>query len=459
MIRFSCRPTLLFALAMLASCGRPDPDAPAEVSAISDFESLVAQAGSQGLVRQDGAGRIEPGLAIRWAISEDGLFYTFRLDRSDSLDANAVARKLRARIRNAPIPFKPMLSAIEEVVAVTPEVVEIRLSTPRPSLLDLLAQPELGIEGSGPLLADAQTNGQIQFYRPDAESDVSHDRIRIRAERSSVAILAFINGKRDLVLGGKIGDWPLVQLAQPRPRDLRFDPVQGLFGLAVARTDGPLADPGARRALAMSIDRARLAEAFRLPDWAMRETLLAPNATEVSQPATPDWAGLSLERRRTVARAEIARWRAENRGVLPLIRVTLPPGPGGKLLFHRIAADWGAIGVALRIAEPGEIPGLRLIDATAPVQTAFWYLGRFTCARSPTCSPEADRAIAAAAVAADPAERATLLAEADAYLSETAAFIPLAQPLRWFLVAPRLTGVEENDRGVHPLNHLLATPR
>jgi oligopeptide transport system substrate-binding protein len=39
-----------------------------------------------------------------------------------------------------------------------------------------------------------------------------------------------------------------------------------------------------------------------------------------------------------------------------------------------------------------------------------------------------------------------------------AAWIPLATPLRWSVVSPRLNGVRANNRGEHPLNRLRAVP-
>jgi peptide/nickel transport system substrate-binding protein len=56
------------------------------------------------------------------------------------------------------------------------------------------------------------------------------------------------------------------------------------------------------------------------------------------------------------------------------------------------------------------------------------------------------------------AERAARIAEADAAVTEDAAFIPLARPVRWSLVAQRLRQWTANPRGTHPLNHLRADP-
>jgi oligopeptide transport system substrate-binding protein len=62
--------------------------------------------------------------------------------------------------------------------------------------------------------------------------------------------------------------------------------------------------------------------------------------------------------------------------------------------------------------------------------------------------------IVAAREAPDLTARAQRIAEADAALTADVAFIPLAQPLRWSVVTPRLGAWQRNTRAWHPLNHL-----
>jgi oligopeptide transport system substrate-binding protein len=47
-----------------------------------------------------------------------------------------------------------------------------------------------------------------------------------------------------------------------------------------------------------------------------------------------------------------------------------------------------------------------------------------------------------------------LIAAADAALRDDVAFIPIARPLRWSLVALRLSQWHTNSRAWHPLNRL-----
>lgn len=52
------------------------------------------------------------------------------------------------------------------------------------------------------------------------------------------------------------------------------------------------------------------------------------------------------------------------------------------------------------------------------------------------------------------AERARAIAAADLALTDDGAYIPIAQPLRWSLVALRLRAWQENNRAWHALTHL-----
>lgn len=474
-------------LALLATgCGRNKDDSPLAVSAIGEAltlsdpndgplsvpETVLVGAVAQGLVRYDGSGQIEPGLAIRWAIAEDGLYYTFRLADIEGLDAELVARRLRTVIaRRSENRLKPILGAIEEIVAVTPQVVEIRLTAPRPNLLDLLAQPDMAIIGrklaTGPLMIASRTEKQVILQPPPPEdeadapsgTELSRRTIHLRHDRAAVAIARFMAGKADLVLGGSLGELAIAQAANPRPRDFRMDPVSGLFGLAAVERSGFAGVSENRRALAMAIDRDRIITAFNAPGWQLATSVVAPGTTELPQPTQPGWTGRALPDRRAAASAIVRVWQLAHPGEAPTVRLALPDGPGYKLLFALLKSDWATVGVRAERVRMSEDADLRLIDEIAPAQTATWYLRHFTCPYNPVCSEAADSALDLARSTPHPVERAARIADADLRLAELVPYIPIAQPLRWSLVAPRVTGFATNNRGVHPLNHLIEDPR
>ncbi|WP_367271136.1 ABC transporter substrate-binding protein, partial [uncultured Sphingomonas sp.] len=165
--------TIAVVLALVASgCERRRDSGPVVVSAIGEPpvaghrdlpQRLLVDATAQGLVRFDAAGQIEPGLAERWIVTDNGASYIFRLREATWADGRPVTAEqvvviLRGRLRAAADhALLPFLTAIDEVVVMTPQVIEVRLARPRPDLLKLFAQPELAIirsrtgGGTGPM--------------------------------------------------------------------------------------------------------------------------------------------------------------------------------------------------------------------------------------------------------------------------------------------------------------------
>jgi peptide/nickel transport system substrate-binding protein len=113
------------------------------------------------------------------------------------------------------------------------------------------------------------------------------------------------------------------------------------------------------------------------------------------------------------------------------------------LAMRRIGIEPQRVG----LADPAD---LRLIDAVAPYDSGRWFLQTACIA----CSDEAKALVDAAREAPDLAARAQRIAEADAALTADSSYIPIAQPLRWSLVALRLDAWQRNTRAWHPLNHL-----
>jgi len=429
---------------------------------------MLVESVAQGLVRFDAAGQIEPALAQRWIVSDDGLNYVFRLAPAEWQDggkvtADQVAARLRAAgSRASRNPLKPILGAIDEIVAMTDEVIEISLKSPRPNFLQLLAQPEMAVlrgdQGAGPYRLAAEAEGGL-LLRPlpsEAEADepaaAAAPSILLRGERAGVAVARFERGLADLVIGGSGGDLAVARAARLPARALVFDPAAGLFGLAFVRDEGRLADPALRRALSMALDRDAIVAALGVPGLRPRDSLLPAGVRELPQPALPDWSENPLAMRRELAARVI-----EAGSDAPLtLRVAMPDGPGYRLLFAHLRRDWRAVGVAAEAVAIGTPADLRLIDAVAPVNLASWYLRTFTCETRWVCNAAADEMMAGARIAPTAAARRELLANADRILAETVPFISIAAPVRWSLVSSRLTGFRANVFARHPAGELIA---
>jgi len=415
---------------------------------------VLVGAAAEGLVRLDAAGQIVPGLAERWSVSDDGLSYIFRIgDRrwpdGSPVTARYVVRRLRAAAGPASRnPLSTVLTGIEEIVATTDEVLEIRLRAPRPNLLQHLARPELGIvrgdAGAGPfrIVRDAHPHLRLERAVPDGEGE-RQEVLVIEPARAALGVALFLEELVDVVLGGTMDDLPVARAADPPAAALRFDPAAGLLGLSVVDARGPLGRVEVRRALSMSVDRDALVAAFAVPGLVPRVTLVPTGLSNLAIPAAPAWAGFPLDARRAEARRLLA-------GPVR-VRVSIPDGPGYRLLFAHLRRDWAAVGVdTVRVAMPRSAD-LRLVDAVAPSRGASWYLERYACVRAPVCDGQADIALQAARDAADAATRAARHAEADRRLTDAAVFIPLTAPVRWSLAARRVTGFRTNAFAVHSL--------
>ena len=443
----------------------------ANLTRLDAASALLLGSVAQGLVRFDAAGEIEPALAQSWFVSDDGLRYTFRIRRTEWLGGGRVtAEQVTARLRAAASaasrnPLKPILGAIESIEPMTGEVLEISLRSPRPNLLQLLAQPEMAIllesRGTGPYRATPRPDGSVLLTLPAPEEEEDRPSpadvaIALRGERAPVAVAFFTTGGADLVIGGTVGDLPFVRAAEPPAPSLQFDPVAGLFGLAFERADGALADPTLRQALSMALDRDAIVASLGVPGLLPRATLLPAGLEEVPAPAGVRWAGTPLVLRRQEAARTVAEASAGER---LRIRVAMPDQPGHRLLFAWLRRDWRAIGIDAERVATDAPADLRFIDEVAPATMAAWYLRHFTCERGLACVAGADEALAAARETRDPAERRALLAKADGMLTEAAVFVPIAAPVRWSLVSPRLTGFRRNIFGRHPPGELIADER
>lgn len=476
---------LPFALCLaLGGCwgGTQAKDAPVAVSVIGGeltngdpsagpldtFGRVLLDSTAQGLVRFDAAGQIEPGLAASWAVTPDGRSYIFRLrdatwPNGEPVTTDEVVKILRrAAAPNSRNPLAPFLQVIDEAVAMTPQVIEVRLKSPRPDLLKLFAQPELAIvrdrtgTGTGPFTAKLQNDALLLRPMPeptlpgdeDADKPDPRGQVLLRGGRAALGIARYKTGHAELVLGGSFADWPILGVAGIAPADIRVDPAPGLFGLVVASRDGFLADPANRAALAMAVDRAALTAAIR-PEWQPVETVLPAQIDSASPPALAAWAPLPLDARRDNARARVRDWKRAHPGPLT-IRIALPQGPGATLAWGSLMVSFRAIGITPERVGLSDPADLRLIDTVAPYDSARWFLA--TACR--LCSPEVAAALAAARDAPDLASRARGIAQADTLLATDTAYIPIAQPLRWSIVSARLTGWQGNTRAWHPLNHL-----
>src|SRR5436305_678697 len=131
-------------LALLAGCDRRADVGPVVASVIGappelsdasrgdwpESDRALADSVAQGLVRFDATGQIEPGVAERWNVADEGMTYIFRLREAVWSDGRPVTaqevvailkHQIAAASRN---PLKPFLTSIESIVEMTPQVIQ-----------------------------------------------------------------------------------------------------------------------------------------------------------------------------------------------------------------------------------------------------------------------------------------------------------------------------------------------
>lgn len=180
----------------LAACDRGGDDGVVDVAFIAPGDDLfepglqlgpAAQAARaaqrQGLVRLNAEGEIVPGIAERWIVTDDGRSYIFRITEFDlpdgtRLTAQTVRQSLVRTITSLDGTSLGLdLAKIAEVRAMTGRVVEIRLTSPMPGFLQLIAQPELGIAidkvDSGPMVGVREGKSLLLTTMPPEQRGLS----------------------------------------------------------------------------------------------------------------------------------------------------------------------------------------------------------------------------------------------------------------------------------------------
>ena len=479
----------LAAAMALAGCGTAEDELVFDIAFIGQPEELQEQglrlspagqhlraATREGLVALSEDGEIVPAIAERWIVADDGSSYIFRLRNSNWADGEPITgeqvrdqlRRTIERLRDTSLGLD--LAQIAQVRAMTGRVVEIRLRSPMPDFLHLLAQPEMGLErggeGAGPMALSSDGEELILTAQPPSRRGLPESEnwqegfreLRVRALPPAEAVEAFETGRADLVLNGTIADLPLANVGALSRGTVRLDAVTGLFGLEIRNEYGFLASVANREAVAMAIDRSTLMQPFNVGGWTQTTRIVAPGLPDDGGAVGERWQDLSIGQRQQIAAGRVAAWESATGSDL-VLEIYLPQGPGSDLLFTRIARGLAEAGISARRAERFGTADLALKDRPARYAGTRWFLNQFNCRLvSGPCSEEADALVQQSLATLDAQRRAVLLAEAERALIDANVFIPFGVPIRWSLVRGGVSGFEENRWSVHPLFPLAQRP-
>lgn len=478
------------AMISLAGCGSGADDNVTRVAFIgspTDLEengvrlSVAAQhlraATAEGLVSLNERGEIVPALAERWIVTDDGLSYIFRLRNTDWPDGTALTgTTVRAALERN---FKQLngtslgldLSIISDSRAMTGRVIEIRLKSPMPQFLQLLAQPELGLrrngKGTGPMVSKLDDGQAVLDVMVDGRSGLAsieerekyYRQILVTSSAAEDATAAFDSDNADVVFNGRLLSLPLADTGPLTRGTVRLDVVVGLLGLQITNDKGLLANSARRTALSMAIDRDTILESFAVGGWIPATQIVPANLPSEPIAVQVPWAENAMMDRQTEARRRINAWKNGAGNGEAKLTISLPRMVGSNQFFVALKEDLEGVGVTLERVGPDDPSDLRLVDRIARYGDARWFLNQFNCSlnRGP-CSAQADALVMAAVTETDPAERAELLAAAERNLLESGVYIPLGAPVRWSLISGGIDGFIENPSGFHPLFPMAIRP-
>ncbi len=471
----------------------------------------------EGLLTYDAEGKLIPGAAISWTISEDGLTYTFALrdevwSNGDPVTADDFVFAFRRLVDPATAaPYANLFSVIKNAETVNQgraaantlgvkpldaHRLEIDLERPTPYFLGLLAHQtavpidRAAVEAAG---RDAFKPGKLVgngaytlvAYTPNDRLTLQrnpkfHDAADVAIEREEILPLEDRGAAIRRFEAAEINsysDAPADQVAYLKQRfdgELHLTPSLGNYYYAFNTKKPPFDDVRVRLALSMTIDREFLAQTIWGGSMAPAYALVPPGIDNYGPPVAPDF-------------AKLAPIDAETRA-LELLRQA-GYGPGGKPLDVEIRFNSSANNqsTAIAIADMWKPLGVTTSFVNSDAKSHFAYLrdrGDFDIARagwladysdpqnflalcdsanaaldySRWANPGYNALLAQAEGERDLRVRAELLAEAETLLLKEQPIAPLMYLESKNLVSQRVAGWRPNALDRHLTRYLTLKP-
>lgn len=361
---------------------------------ISNNDGVIASDLFEGLVGAAPGGRIVPAAARRWDLSEDGRTWHFHLDpdarwsNGEPVTANDFVFAWQRLVDpRTGAPYASFLEAVAQapdiiagrlppsalgVVAVRPDLLQVRLSQPTPFFLEQLrhyatypvhaatlhrhgarwTRPGHLVGNGAYVLHQWTPGGELTLLRNPhyriqrGRGTAGFERVvYIPLEDPATELMMWKAGALDIT-------WDLQPSMLPRlraefPRALHVDPLLGTFFFALNLQHPALGDPRVRHALAMAVDRESLVRDITRSGELPASRWIPPATPGVAEWA-PDWASWPLTKRQAHARALLAQ-----AGFGPGKGLTLDlvydVGSVHREVAVACADMWAAIGVVTRL--------------------------------------------------------------------------------------------------------------
>ena len=462
---------------------------PAEATAPSDL--LALRLLYEGLVTFGERGDVEPALATTWAVSRDGLVWTFRL-RQDvplhdgaPLGADEVVAALAERIsadeapESAPAWVRPFRGAgrfVREVRRGDGASVQVVLAQPYAPLLALLAHPALAVSvprtggsrvGTGPYRATELTSDRLVMEAAPAwrGEPPRSARLTLHAVADDAAALAGFGpgGPLHAALLSAPPVWAAVGLQVVSVPTWRV----GLLALRADR--GLTSRKTVRQAVALALDPGLIRPA--LGRWAAPYGgWLPPGAWAARDAGAPPFD--PARARRLLAQV------APIDPTLTLLASDQVSGPEAASLADAVRLSLGAAGFRVRVrleppdaAESAARQGaaeLTLHEETLEVNDPDVLFRRLVAADGATSgsatnvaffrSPLVDGMLARASQLGFRPERFRLYQRLQGLLAEELPYVPLYVRLQWLVARPDVQGVRLDPGGLHRLERMGLEP-
>ena len=506
----------------LTACAGPDPGDdilrrgnveapktldPALADEIHTFNILIDL--YEGLMAEDASGRLIPGAAESWSISEDGKVYEFQLrpdarwSNGEHVSAYDFVRGLRRVAAPSTLsPYADLLVPIENFSAVksgslpveqlgisaeSAHTLIIRLASPSAHFLGLLAMPV-----AFPLFGDG--NGQAQFEDPreivgNGAYELAHNPVGgptilrrnenyWNADGVSIETIEYIaivdeSSEYNMFRTGELDITASIPPAQirnavtTRAEEIHIGPSLALYYLAFDLTEPPLDNQDLRAALSMAIDREQLVALLgrgEQPAYAV----VPPGVANYAGPEY-EWRGHELKRRQQLARDFYSQAGYDDGNPLTL-RLVYDAGGIHEKIALAISAMWrNTLGVTIELDKREWMYFLetRNIRDDWAVMRFSWF-GDYNDATTflnifvadseqnlPRYSNEEyDNLIHAASQQVDARSRAVLLASAEQELIDDYPIAPLYFYVSKHMVKSTIGGFENNVLDRHPSRFL-----
>jgi oligopeptide transport system substrate-binding protein len=475
------------------------------------WEDRILSDAIVGLVQDDPSGKPVPGMAERWEVTPDGLTWTFHLRDATWSDGVPVTAddfvfSLRRILEPATASEYASLlyliqgaQAVNEgkaapetlgVAALSPKVLQIRLTHPAPYLPELAkhhtmypvpkhtvlkwgdawSRPEHWVS-NGPYVITRWGLGDYvkavknpRFY--DAKS-VCIDEIYYYPTNDAISAERRVK-RGELDLNTDIQSNRIAFLRKEMPQYVRLNTYLGVSYLAFNNRVPAFRDKRVRQALQMSIDRDFITRKLLRGGQTPAYTFVPPGVANYQAAAPPAWASWTLEQRQAEARRLLAQ--AGYGPDRPLrIEIKHRNTPDPRLVMPAIQADWKAIGVDVRLVQnETQIAYASYRSRDFQVADAAWiadyndpmsFLYLMQSSTGPQNygdynNPEYDALLARADNEADGKIRAQHLAKAERLMLDDASVAPVFFYVNKNLVSPKVTGWVNNIIDHHRSRYL-----